>query len=143
LMGTGQVVTVDVERQHSVTHPRITFLMGSSTDPAVVEQVKARATEAKGSVMVILDSDHSRAHVLRELALYAPLVTLHSYCLVQDGIIDQLAVFRRGRPGPLRALEQFLRSHPDFVVDADKCQRFLVTHHPKGWLKRIAWRGAE
>lgn len=136
LMGHGEVVTVDIERLHDLSHPRITFLIGSSTSKEVLEVVGMRAAACAGPVMVILDSDHSRDHVRRELESYAPLVTPGSYCLVQDGVIDTLSVFRDGRPGPLPAIEDFLRSSDAFEVDVERCERFLITHHPKGWLRR-------
>jgi cephalosporin hydroxylase len=56
---------------------------------------------------------------------------------VQDGIIDELFMFRKGRPGPLPALEKYLAKHPEFEIDHERCDRFLITHHPKGWLKRV------
>jgi cephalosporin hydroxylase len=86
--------------------------------------------------MVILDSDHSETHVLRELECYTPMVTPGSYCLVQDSVIDTLDLFRAGRPGPLPAIESFLKKASDFEVDEERCRRFLITHHPRGWLKR-------
>lgn len=136
LMGEGQVVTVDIERLHSLSHPRITYLIGSSTSPEIVEVVQKKAAACSGPVMVILDSDHSRDHVRLELECYAPLVTPGSYCLVQDGVIDTLSNCRAWRPGPLPAIEDFLRSTDDFELDVERCERFLITHHPKGWLRR-------
>ncbi|MDR7420269.1 MAG: CmcI family methyltransferase [Armatimonadota bacterium] len=136
LMGHGEVVTVDIKRLHNLSHPRITYLIGSSTSQEVLEVVRRKAASCTGPVMVVLDSDHSRDHVRRELEYYAPLVSPGSYCLVQDGVIDTLSVFRRLRPGPLPAIEDFLRSTDAFEVDTEKCARFLITHHPNGWLRR-------
>ena len=76
-------------------------------------------------------------HVRAELEAYASFVTVGSYCMVQDGVIDTLKRFRRGRPSRLPAIEDFLRGRPDFEVDQERCDRFLITHHPKGWLKRV------
>jgi len=90
---------------------------------------------------VILDSDHTKAHVRRELELYAPFVTPGSYCLVQDGVIDTLPLYSRHRPGPLAALEEFIREHAEFEVDEERSSRFLVSHHPRGWLLRPARAG--
>jgi len=98
--------------------------------------VRTAVKRVRGPVFVILDSDHSQAHVARELEAYAPLVTPGSYLLVQDGVIDTLPVFAHGRPGPLPAIHAFLRTHPEFEVDRAKSERFLVTHHPSGWLRR-------
>jgi cephalosporin hydroxylase len=136
LLGQGEVVSIDVERMHDRRHPRVTFLIGSSTSPEILAQVRNAVERVRGPVFVILDSDHRQAHVARELEAYAPLVTPGSYLLVQDGVIDTLPVFAHGRPGPLPAIHAFLRTHPEFEVDRAKSERFLVTHHPSGWLRR-------
>ena len=136
LMGHGSVVTIDAQKLHDLSHPRITSLIGSSISPQVVEAARAKAAEARGPVMVTLDSDHSEKHVRAELECYAPLVTPASYCLVQDGIIDKLPMFRGGRPGPLGAIEDFLRTSADFELDKERSRKFLISHHPKGWLRR-------
>lgn len=137
LMGKGRIVTVDVEKLHSATHPRVEFLLGSSVAEPILQIMQQRVAASPGPVMVILDSDHSMKHVRAELEAYACFVTVGSYCMVQDGVIDTLKRFRRGRPGPLPAIEDFLRGRTDFVVDQERCDRFLITHHPKGWLKRV------
>ena len=138
LMDTdGKVVSVDIEKLHDLSHPRVTYLVGSSASEEIASQIRKMAEEANGPVLVILDSDHSEEHVAKELELYAPLTTVGSYCLVQDGIIDELFMFRKGRPGPLPALEKYLSHHSEFEIDHERCERFLITHHPKGWLKRI------
>jgi cephalosporin hydroxylase len=136
LMGAGEVVTVDIERLHSLSHPRVSYLIGDSTSAEILDEVQRRAAATIGPVMVILDSDHTREHVRRELDCYAPLVTPGSYCLVQDGVIDTLPVFSAARPGPLTAIEEFLAISDAFELDAERSERFLVTHHPKGWLRR-------
>jgi cephalosporin hydroxylase len=136
LMGQGSVVTIDVERLHAITHPRIMFLLGNSLAPTVVETVRRLAASARGPVMVTLDSDHRESHVAAELAAYAPLVTPGSFILVQDGVIDTQPRFAGGRPGPLRAIESFLCAHDDFEIDEERAQKFLISHHPKGWLRR-------
>ena len=137
LMGTtGRIVTIDVAQQHDLTHPRITYLIGDSTSAPIVNQVREMASSCGGPVFVILDSDHSEQHVARELSVYAPLVTPASYVLVQDGSIDTLGYFRGSRPGPLPAIRRFVAQHPEFTIDRAKCDRFLITHHPDGWLRR-------
>jgi cephalosporin hydroxylase len=93
-------------------------------------------SQTKGAVLVILDSDHSEQHVYNELTHYSALVTPGSYCLVQDGVIDRLRIFKGTRPGPLPAIMRFLKEHDDFIVREDLSNRFLITHHPKGWLQR-------
>lgn len=136
LLGHGEVITVDVERLHNLAHPRITYLIGSSISEQVLWVIQKRVSSTGGPVMVILDSDHSRAHVLRELVCYTPFVTPGSYCLVQDGVIDTLSAFHNYRPGPLLAIQDFLRRTDAFEIDSRRCDRFLITHHPSGWLRR-------
>jgi cephalosporin hydroxylase len=136
LMGQGEVITIDVEKLHNLSHPRVTYMLGSSTSLEIVQKVRQRAEAVNGPVMVILDSDHSEKHVRKELACYAPMVTPGSYCLVQDGVIDLVPEFRSGRPGPLPAIEDFLRTNNQFEMDEERCSRFLISHHPKGWLQR-------
>jgi cephalosporin hydroxylase len=138
LIGRGKVLTIDVERLTSIEHPRVEFLIGSSIDPSVVQSVRERIEAVKPNhVLVILDSDHSRAHVEREMQLYAEFVNVGDYMHVQDGCIDQLWLFRRARPGPLRAIESFLSKDTRFVVDGERSKRYLVGHSPKGWLRRV------
>ena len=137
LLDHGEVVTIDVEKMHSLTHPRVSFVIGSSVDANIVAQIVRLAKNTSGPVMVILDSDHTEAHVARELECYAPLVTPGSFVLVQDGVIDVSPIFRGSRPGPLPATVAFLANHPEFEVDRGRTDRFLITHHPMGWLKRV------
>jgi cephalosporin hydroxylase len=133
---SGEIITIDVEKLHELSHPRVTYLLGSSTAPEIAGQVRARAASASGPVLVILDSDHSQAHVAAELEIYAPLVTRGSYCLVQDGVIDTLPMMAGARPGPLPAIDAFIAAHPEFEIDHQRCERFLISHHPRGWLRR-------
>lgn len=137
LMDHGRVITIDIERLHNLDHPRVEFIHGSSTAAEVFEHVRAAAAETDGAVMVILDSDHSEHHVSKELELYAPLVTPGSFLHVQDGIIDELPVMRVDRPGPLPAIKRFLAAHREFVWERERSERFLITHHPMGWLRRL------
>jgi cephalosporin hydroxylase len=138
LMGHGRVLTCDVERMHEIEHPRIEFVIGGSTEPWVFEHAQDAARACGGPVMVILDSDHTKEHVAAEIELYSQLVTVDSYILVQDGVIDTLPMFAAARPGPLPAIHEFLARHPEFEIDRVRSQRFLVTHHPDGWLRRRA-----
>jgi len=137
LMGKGRVISVDVARLHEQVHPRVEFLIASSVDPEVVAHMQRAAQAAGGPVMVILDDDHSAPHVRQELEAYSPLVTPRSYLLVQDGSVDTSPYFQQLRPGPLPAIRDFLRCHPEFTVDHELCDRFVITHHPEGWLKRL------
>jgi cephalosporin hydroxylase len=136
LLDHGRVISIDIEQLSDLMHPRATFLVGSSVDPVILRQVESAAASVRGPIMVILDSNHTAAHVAKELEVYHRFVTSHSYLLVQDGVIDTLPLFQGGRPGPLPAIQAFLQTHPEFSVDRAKSERFLITHHPDGWLQR-------
>lgn len=136
LLGAGRVLTIDIVKLHEMQHPRVEFVIGSSTDERVVERVRDAAAKADGPVMVILDGLHDRDHVAKELELYGPLVTPGSWLLSQDGVIDRLEMFRDSRPGPLSANQAFLALHPEFEYDAGRNERFILSHHPVGWLRR-------
>jgi cephalosporin hydroxylase len=136
LLGQGEVITIDIVQKHDVNHPRVKFLHGSSTDPEIVEVVRAAAASTEGPVMVILDGNHDRDHVAAELELYAPLVTPGSLLLSQDGVIDEFRIFSDSRPGPLEANRNFLSRHPEFEHDRKLNEQFRLTQHPLGWMRR-------
>ena len=139
LLGRGHVLSIDIKSLARVQHPRIDFIVGSSTDTATLQRVKRRIGELRPErTMVLLDSDHAGAHVLRELELYAPLVPLDGYILVQDGCIDELGFMRQDRPGPLWAIRQFVSGDARFEIDEARSTRYLYTHSPSGWLRRVA-----
>lgn len=138
LLGYGHVITVDVEKLVDFDHPRVDFLVGSSVDPAVFAQIQSRIRELKPKqLMVVLDSDHSAPHVARELELYCELLAPGGYLQVQDTCIDELSTFRDGRPGPMAALRQFLDRDPRFEVDEERSNRYLLSHSPHGWIRRV------
>jgi cephalosporin hydroxylase len=123
-------------------HSRITMLEGSSVDPGIVATV-AEAAADRGRVLVCLDSNHTHAHVRDELAAYAPLTSVGSYCVVFDTVIDDLPADahpdRPWGPGdnPKTAVHEFLASHPEFEIDRTIQDKLLITVAPDGYLKRI------
>jgi cephalosporin hydroxylase len=135
LLDVGEVVSIDVEavRDDYPEHPRITYLGGrSSTDPDVVGEVRERAAGRK--VLVILDSDHSQAHVEAELEVYAPLVPIGCYLIVEDSNIGRIR--KDLMPGPLEAIETFLARSDSFEIDRER-EKFLITFNPSGYLRRV------
>ncbi len=135
LVGEGEVVTVDIEeRPGRPRHARITYLTGSSVDTRILKQVQKLAAD-KQRIMVILDSDHSRAHVAAELEAYAGLVSPGSYLIVEDTNLNGHPVFAKHGPGPHEAVEEFLARHPEFTADREK-EKFFLTFNPKGFLKK-------
>lgn len=135
LLGAGEVVSIDVEpvRDDYPVHPRITYLGGrSSTDPDVVADVRARAAGKR--TLVVLDSDHSQAHVEDELAAFAPIVPVGCYVIVEDSNIGQIR--KDLLPGPLEAVEAFLSGTDEFEIDRTR-EKFLITFNPSGYLRRV------
>jgi len=133
----GRVISIDIEPAERLPqHPRLTFVRGSSTDPRIVTDVRALAQRSE-RVMVILDSDHSEAHVTRELECYADLVTPGCYLVVEDTHYNGRPVpdTWMGGPGPGPAVDAWLTNHPDFVRDLT-AERFMMTFYPGGWLRR-------
>lgn len=135
LVGRGKIVTIDVEMLAGrPRHRRITYLHGSSVEDEVVERVRRRARRAR-RVMVVLDSDHSRDHVLRELELYAPLVTPGCYLVVEDTNVNGHPVSPGFGPGPMEAVAAFLETTDDFEVDRGR-EKLMLTFNPSGYLRR-------
>jgi cephalosporin hydroxylase len=153
-MGKGRVIGVDIEiRPHNrkaiEAHefkPLITLVEGSSIDPAIVAQV--RESIARGeTVMVVLDSNHSKAHVAGELAAYGPLVTPGSYIVATDGIMSLVHDAPGGKPGwttdnPTVAAAEFAQAHPEFILEEppfpfnEGLIKERVTHWPGAYLRR-------
>jgi cephalosporin hydroxylase len=136
LLGSGAIVAIDIVRRPEwPVHPRITYLTGSSTSAAIMEQVHARVA-GRSRVMVILDSDHRKDHVVDELRLYSPLVTKGSYLIVEDTNINGRPVFPGFGPGPAEAVDDFLAANTAFERDLSR-ERFFVTFNPGGYLRRV------
>ncbi len=86
--------------------------------------------------MVILDSDHAQPHVSAELVAYRDIVSVGCYLIVEDTNVNGHPVHPEHGPGPMEALDGFLATNDDFVVDADR-ERFMMTLNPRGFLKRV------
>ena len=139
-LGHGRVMTVDIQaRQNLPEHPRISYITGSSVDAAIVQQV--REAVGRQRAMVVLDSDHTAAHVYGEMIAYSPLVQTGDYLIVEDTIVNGHPVWPDFGPGPMEAMDQFLSENDGFVID-QRCERFLLTMYPRGYLKRVRPRGA-
>lgn len=136
LLGKGRIITMDVaEREGRPRHPRIEYVLCASTDPKTVRVVEDAVRDAQ-TVMVILDSDHSRQNVLDELRTYNRFVTPGSYIVVEDTNINGHPVFPEFGPGPHEAVEEFLKENSNFAVDKSR-EKFYLTFNPDGYLKRI------
>lgn len=155
LIGKGRVIAVDIDirphnRQRIENHALaslITLIQGSSTAPEIVDRIKAEVTPGE-SVLVVLDSNHSYAHVMGELDAYAPLVSVGSYIVSTDGIMRDLADVPRGniawtKDNPAQAAVDFCAENPQFVLEQppwpfdESTLTGNVTHWPDAWLKRV------
>lgn len=149
LIGKGEVLGIDIDiRAHNraeiETHPmfkRITMLQGSAIDEELVEEVRKLAAD-KQTVLVCLDSNHTHDHVLRELELYSPFVTVGSYLVVFDTIVEDMPARMYDRPwdkgnNPKTAVWAFLKQTNDFEIDRAIDNKLLISVAPEGYLKRV------
>jgi len=151
LIGKGEVLGVDIDirdhnRKEIEKHPmykRIKMIQGSSISKEVVDQV-GKIANGKQSVLVCLDSNHTHDHVLNELNLYSPFVSLGSYLVAFDTIVEDLpeGYFSQKRPwgisnNPRTAVHEFLTSNQNFVIDTAIDNKLLISVAPGGYLKRI------
>ena len=147
----GRVLGVDIDiRDHNraeiEAHPmfeRIEMIQGSSIDGSTADQVRMIAGGAK-RVMVVLDSNHTHAHVERELELYAPLVTKDCYLVVCDTLIEDMPagsfpdrLWDKG-DNPATAVREFLTATDRFEVDAAIDAKLQISVAPGGYLKCMA-----
>ncbi|OAZ12652.1 cephalosporin hydroxylase [Thalassospira profundimaris] len=124
-------------------YPRIEMLEGSSISDEIFSKVKKVAANYS-KILVVLDSNHTHEHVLSELKLYAPLVSVESYCVVFDTVVEDLSndAFP-DRPwgvgdNPKTAVWEYLKTHPEFEIDQAISDKILISVAPDGYLKRTA-----
>lgn len=160
-MGKGKVIGVDIEiRPHNrkameehFLAPYITMMEGSSTDPNIVARVK-KEVPAGSETIIVLDSNHTYKHVLEELRMYAPLVSIGSYIVATDGSMEFLGETPRakkqypkvadwGWDNPKKAALDFVAENQDFVIEEPRFPfnegeiDFRVTHWPSSYIKRV------
>jgi len=149
LIGKGEILGIDIDiREHNrkaiEAHPmykRISMIQGSATDENIVAQVREKA-KGKNTIMVSLDSNHTHEHVLQELKLYSPFVTVGSYCVVFDTIVEDMPKQMYDRPwdvgdNPKTAVWEFLKTNDNFVIDKSIDNKLLISVAPDGYLKRV------
>lgn len=145
----GLVVGIDIDiRKHNrdliEAHPmmkRIHLIEGSSIDETIISQVKTIA-KGKQKIMVCLDSNHTHDHVLAELRAYADLVSIGSYCVVFDTVVEDLKDEWNNRSwgignNPKTAVWEFMKENSDFEINASIDDKLLISVAPSGYLKRV------
>jgi len=150
LGGDRKVVGIDIDiRKHNrdeiEKHPlskRIQMIEGSSIDKGTAEQVY-KIAEGKSRILVILDSNHTHEHVKKELELYHCLVSVGSYLMVFDTIVEDLPKdYFEDRPwnvgdNPKTAVHEFLKGNKNFEIDKSIQNKLIITAAPDGYLKRV------
>jgi len=134
LVGHGEVVTIDVRARDSPKCPRVSYWQGDTLSPDVLTRFESLVQERE-SVMVILDDDHTRDHVLEELRTYQRFVTPGNYLVVEDTNINNHTVFPEFGPGPMEAVGTFLRETSEFSVDRSR-EKFFLSFNPNGFLRK-------
>ena len=160
-IGRGRVIGVDIEiRPHNRSaleahelFPLITLIEADSVAPSTLEEMKQHVPSG-GTSLVILDSDHTYAHVLKELQAYAPLVSVGSYIIATDGSMEFLTDSPRAQKqypkvgdwswdNPKKAALDFVAENPDFIIEEPPFPfnegeiDFRVTHWPSAYVKRV------
>ncbi|MBI1839366.1 MAG: cephalosporin hydroxylase family protein [Verrucomicrobia bacterium] len=150
LKGDSVVIGIDVDirphnraeiEKHPLAH-RIRMIQGSSVDPGVVAQARAMIPAGR-PVLVVLDSNHTHEHVLKELQGYSPLVTRGSYLVVMDTLVEDMPEdLTTGRPwgkgnNPKTAVWEFLKTNDRFEIDKDMEAKLLITVAPDGYLRCV------
>lgn len=154
-MDNGRVIGIDIEirphnreaiEKHELSS-YITLIEGDSTDQKIVKQVKG-LVKLNETVIIILDSNHTKQHVLKELEAYSPLVSKGSYIVATDGSMKDLHDVPRGKPewiwdNPMGAALEFATKNPEFVIEQPKWAfneselTEVITHWPGAYLKCV------
>jgi cephalosporin hydroxylase len=136
----GKVITVDINPQveealkHEIFRKRVEVIAGDSVSPETISRI---AEQVKGRrCIVMLDSLHTKEHVLKELRLYSPFVSTNSYLIVQDTNINGHPAVPEYGPGPMEAVVEFMKDNKDFEIDRSR-ERQLLTYFPMGFLRRV------
>jgi cephalosporin hydroxylase len=133
---SGLVISVDVDHQSLQLreHRRLRLLKGDSASAEVQSAIRKLLPAQRPPMFVILDSDHRKAHVLRELAAYVPLMQAGDYLIVEDSCVNGHPVRPDFGPGPMEAIEEFLGANPE-VLAADRAreEKFGCTFAPRGY----------
>jgi cephalosporin hydroxylase len=137
-MSDALVLSVDWDRTNwKAKHDRIVEITGDSGVEETRKKVEELCREKR--VLILHDGPHDKASVLRDLRNYSDLVSVGSYFIIEDGIVDLFGVdetIGMGEDGPLEAIKEFLQEDKRFLVDSGR-ERYILTYSPCGFLKRM------
>lgn len=136
LLKNGEVITIDIDGKLGglPEHDRITYLWANSVDETTINFLIPKTKDKK--VLVILDSDHHKDHVLKELEIYSKFVSIDSYLIVEDTNCSGYPVIGIEGEGPLEAVQEFLSINNNFIVDR-YCEKNFFSFNPCGFLVRV------
>lgn len=136
-----KILSVDIDAatisEKTRQDPDVELLTSSSADPKVAQRIAALHKEYPGPVFAILDSDHSKAHVLAEMKLLRPVLIQGDYVVVEDSNVNGHPVYASHGPGPFEAMEEYFREFPDdYAHDGPREEKFGFTFATRGFLIR-------
>jgi cephalosporin hydroxylase len=136
----GCVITVDNNPRCNMlkSHQNIHFLIGDSGSPEIAATLLALLPDNRGSIFMILDSDHSRNHVFNELTALVPILKSGDYLVVEDTNVNGHPILPDFGPGPWEAIHDYINKHPNTLIhDAQREQKFGATAAPKGYYIKV------
>jgi cephalosporin hydroxylase len=135
----GLVISVDIDHDslQIPRHERVRLVKGDSAAPGILDAIRALLPARRAPMFVILDSDHRKAHVLRELAAYVALMQTGDYLVVEDSCVNGHPVRPDFGPGPMEAIEEYLAANPGVLVaDREREEKFGCTFAPRGYYRK-------
>ena len=150
LNNKGKVIGIDIDiRKHNrdliekhFLSDKIEMIESSSVKQDTFNKVKSLSKDYR-NILVMLDSNHTESHVLKELNLYSSLISKNSYCIVFDTIVEKMdSEFSKNRPwnkknSPQSAIQKFLKKNDEFIVDKTIDKKIILSMAPGGFLKKI------
>jgi cephalosporin hydroxylase len=139
----GRVLTIDIVNYRKtwlVEHPRISYLDGNSADPEMARSIGLGLPE-EGGRLVVLDSDHSAEHIYNELTLYAPMLRVGDWLVVEDTNIGWTDNNGGGDRGARGGVQDYMDQHPGEFTQDLLSERYLLTMNPGGWMQRVKEHG--
>ena len=135
------VVSVDITAsrisEKTKSDPNIHLLTMSSASPEVRQSVRTLRQKFPGPAFAILDSDHSKQHVLAEMVNLRDILVTGDYLVVEDSNINGHPVAKSFGPGPYEAIQEYFRMFPtDYDHDFDRERKFGFSFAPNGFLRR-------
>ncbi len=143
LIGHGRVIFIDIyDNWHDAArrYPRVQTVVGDSTSVEILD-ILERLVPVSSTALVLLDSDRTEAHVLRQLRAFQRFVQVGNYLVVEDTNINGHPVLGTVGPEPYEAVAEFLQETKDFVVDSSREEKLHFTFAPSGWLRRVSREG--